>query len=251
MSHVVRIRPLLGLLALGGIALLAPPARAESVTLSSSTGTWSNPVGPGVGTVSYQTVAGENQIRWGNSASFPVNSKSGLGFKGIAPPPLTFNTGTEFEVGDLRHFNNPINSGTQITSAKLTIHLAFSDPSGLNGTFPFTFNIDETPNTGTPTQNADHISFGGGGFANETVNIGGTLYTLQLLGFRDAANQLVSQFDSLEGSTNSATLVGQITSELPPSTVVPLPPAALAGMWLIAGISAVRVVGRRRAAGVD
>lgn len=224
---------------------LSAIGRADTVTLSSVTGGWSNPTGDGVSTVTYQTVGGVSQIRWG----IPFGSggpQSGLGFDGVAPPDQVITIGSEFAIGTLYHYNNPIVGGTGLTGAKLTINMAFSDPSGLTGTFPFTFSINETPNTtGDPELDADHISFPSA-FADQTITIDGTLYTLELLGFRQGSTT-VSQFDSPEGATNSATLMGRITADFPdPSSAVPLPGVATAGLALMGGLGLRR--GRRQGA---
>jgi hypothetical protein len=95
---------------------LAPAPVQAQVVLDQTTGTWSLPVG-GSG-VNTPTVSGENQIRWGTPAT--ASGQSGLGFKGRGPDlnlPITL--GENFLIGELRHFNNPIFAGSQLTSAKL------------------------------------------------------------------------------------------------------------------------------------
>jgi hypothetical protein len=95
---------------------LAPAPVQAQVVLDQTTGTWSDPVGGS--DVNTPTVGNENQIRWGDPAT--ASGQSGLGFTGRGPNlnlPITI--GTNFLIGDLRHFNNPIFAGSQLTSAKL------------------------------------------------------------------------------------------------------------------------------------
>jgi hypothetical protein len=84
----------------------------------------------------------------------------------------------------------------------------------------------------------DYISFPDS-YASQSVDIGGTLYTLQLLGFGSSASTLVDQFQSPEGDVRSTLLWGQITEQ-----VVPVPGAALLG---VLGLSVAGIKLRRRA----
>lgn len=193
-------------------------SQANALTLSSVDGIWSNVVD---GTnVNYLTVGTENQVRWGISTR---SGQSGLGFTGSAPPSYSFDTETEFEIGVLRHFNNPT-YGYATSAVDLTIALNFSDP--LISTLPlFTFGISETPNS-TPcpypstTPCSDKIFFPSA-FPTETFDIGGMLYTLELLGFKDnPGGSLVSEFISEEYSTNTAYLYGKVTPVPEPATIL-------------------------------
>lgn len=215
------------LLVITTVLILAGVGTANaSVTLSSVDGSWSNTVG-GTG-VNYPVgvVVGygnglEDQVRWGDPAEF---AQSGLGFTGVAPPSMSFEIGDAFEIGQLRHFNNPIWSGSAATSTDLAVSLVFSDPAGLSGTFNFTFDIDETDNSPGPPASDDIITFPSA-YAQETFDIGGTLYTLQILGFGPDADHLVSSFRSPEGGTNSTLLFGKITTP----AVIPAPGAIVLG----------------------
>ncbi|UCD80407.1 MAG: PEP-CTERM sorting domain-containing protein [Desulfobacterales bacterium] len=187
---------------------------ANALILDSSIGTWSNPVGGSP--INYFSVANpeynnriENQIRWGEPAGV---LQSGLGFTGVAPPPYVFNVGEAFEVGQLRHFNYP--TFNALSGVDLAISLSFADPAGLNGSFDFTFTVNETPNNTGGSGDDDFIYFPSS-FANETFDIGGVEYTLELLGFGPSADSLVDQFRSTEGRTNSTLLWGKITTPPP------------------------------------
>jgi len=195
--------------------LLVAVDTANALTLESVGGTWSNTVGGapvnyyGPLYIDYGN-EDEYQVRWGEDIG---DGQSGMGFTGKSPPSATFGIGDTFEIGLLRHFNNPT-GGVQVTSTDLTINLSFSDPPGLNGTFDFTFAVEETDNTPGPPWSDDIITFPSS-YPDQNFDIGGTLYTLQLLGFGDTAGSLVNQFQSPEDSINDTRLWGRITTPIP------------------------------------
>ena len=196
------------------VAAFLTTATGWSITVSNVDGNWLNPVGgASVNYVNGVAVAYGNhlqdQIKWGISTG---HGQSGLGFTGIVGPstaPLVFGLGDAFEVGQLQHFNQPITGGSAVSSADLAVQLTFTDPASLIGTFQFTFSVNETPNPAP-----DIISFPNS-YANEIIYIGGTKYTLQLLGFGDSPSTIVSQLVSPEGGTASTKLWGKLTSEFP------------------------------------
>jgi len=186
---------------------------SHALTMSLVDGSWSNPVG-GTNINFFNGVAVgygnglQDQIRWGVPQAV---GQSGLGFTGIAPPDQTFGIDETFQIGQLQHFNFPINTGTSISAVQLGIALTFSDPGGLIGAFNFNLGVDETPNSPGPPASDDIISFPNS-FPSESFNIGGIDYTLQLLGFGSSATSLLSSFRSPEGGTNSTLLWGKITT---------------------------------------
>ncbi|MCP9835588.1 MULTISPECIES: THxN family PEP-CTERM protein [unclassified Cyanobium] len=221
---------------------LAPAPVQAQVVLDKTTGSWSNPVGPttAINTVEYQTVAGQNQIRWGSPTN--VNSKSGLGFTGEDyNPNLTILPGTtDFLIGTLQHFNNPISAGTALTSAQLTIDTLFENTNPLSIDFIYTTSIDETPNStpcaypstpGNPC--ADKISIST--IPAQTFTFEGrqlTLASFFLDSNKNPTNSLISQ----EGGTTTAELWGRLTD--PGDNPVTGPGDAVPGPLPVLGIAA-------------
>jgi hypothetical protein len=203
---------------------------ASALTLDTVSGSWSNVVG---GTnVGFYTVGDEVQVRWGDPGN---GAQSGLGFTPEPPPPVVFDVGTPFEIGTLRHFNNVVAPGTPASSADLTIVLDFDDPDLAPLGQTFSLSVNETLNSGIcPVGSppcADIIEFPSA-FSDETFEILGVSHTLEILGFR-TGDEVVHQFISAEGGTNSAVLVGRISASPP----IPEPTAAVmfgAGFLLVA-----------------
>ncbi len=212
---------------------LAPAPVQAQVVLDKTTGTWSNPVG---GTnVNYQTVGLENQIRWGVSTGF---GQSGLGFTGVDPDPnLVVPFGTNFQIGTLRHFNNPISAGSAATSATLTLATIFATPP-LSVNFLYSTTIDETPNA-TPcvypstTPCADKISIST--VPSQTFFYQGQELTLASF-FLDSSGNPTSSLISQEGGTTSANVYGRLTK--PGENPVPGPEDTVPGPLPVLGIAA-------------
>ena len=207
------------------MSLLAGANPVSALTLSNVEGTWTNPVGGTNHRWEYDQDAGgygnneSDQIWWGTE--YQGQGQSGLGFTGATPPPDIFELGDPFEVGMLRHFNNPIEFGTHATAVDLTVSLAFDDPAGVSGDFTFTLLINETLNSPGPVD--DIISFPTT-ISSETIEIGGNVYVLQLLGFGDTPGDLQDEFVSPEGGTNATYLWGRLTQP-----AIPAPGALLLG----------------------
>lgn len=210
------------IIAIAVLASLIASANAfGALTLATAEGTWGGEVGgvnvnfPVDQPISYGN-GYEDQVRWGTPAE---QFQSGLGFTGSAPPESIFEIGDPFQVGLLRHFNEPIAVGSNATSVNLSISLLFTDPA-IVGSFDFTMNINETPNTDVPPD--DFIYFSSPS-APQSYVVDGIEYTLELLGFGDNWDNLTTQFQSPEGQTNETILWGRITA----TPVVPAPAAIL------------------------
>ena len=211
---------------------IAPQAGAISLNLSS--GSWNQTVG-GSGIV-YQTVASETQVRWGIPPDGGgISQKSGLGFTGVGPS--TFGLGEKFQVGQLRHFNNLILTGTAASAVNLSLFLNFDNPIGTQS-FNLNFQIEETLNEGTCayfsiTPCADKIYISETSLSNQ-FSVAGIDYTLQLLGFSFTPDNVpINEFITQEGRTNQALLFAKVTAAKPE----PVPePATVAGtaLWLLA-----------------
>lgn len=193
------------------LVLLTPPS-TEALTLQTVDGGWSN-IMHGGSVHFYDDVASgygngqENQVRWGTPAE---NGQSGLGFTGVASG-STFGPGDVFEIGQLRHFNTPILSGTAADSAQLSLNMAFNDPVGVTEAFDFTFAIDETPNTPGPPASDDIIDFPTASLLR-SFSVAGIDYTFELLGFGPSGTLMIDHFRSPEGTTNATKLWGKIES---------------------------------------
>ncbi len=215
------------------VGLAPAPAQAQQVVLDKTTGNWSNPVG---GTnILFQTIGNENQIRWGQSTG---SGQSGLGFTGVDPNPnLVVPFETNFLLGTLRHFNNPISPGTAASSVSLTLETLFTQPP-IEIDFIYNSTIDETPNaapctypSGT-TPCADKITIST--VPNQTFTFNGKTLTLASF-FLDSNGNPTDSLISQEKGTTTAQVFGRLTA--PPgggpedSVPGPLPALGLAAAF--------------------
>lgn len=219
----------LSTVALTAITSVGLSSHAQAQTfVGDSSGTWGNP-NPGTNTAAVFSGVGTNTFKWGDSTGF-----------GTAPNQLTFtgnplSTGIDslFKVGDLTYFNGTTLRGTDVDSVPLNVALSFTSPSNLSENFDFTFQLNSTPNTGTPEQSADFV-FPINTFGSSSFSLDGTDYTLQLTGFsQDGGATTVNQFRVLEGATTTAAVFGKITpAPVPESTS--LAGVCLFGIYLAA-----------------
>ncbi|MEX0270801.1 THxN family PEP-CTERM protein [Leptolyngbyaceae cyanobacterium UHCC 1019] len=211
------------------VLTVTAPAQAFSFNTSGAWDAIANPE------VAYQTVGAENQIRWGTGVTSGIEGKSGLGFAGKSG---TASFGTIFNLGTLRHFNNPI-FGFVPTPIGLTLNLNFGGTLPVPAqTFLFNLAIDETNNALNPCpyspNNAagcsDKISFAATTSSN-SFTVDQKVYTLELLGFSPTPNgTAVNEFISEENGINQAFLFGRVV-ETETSAAVP-EPTAIAGVML-------------------
>ena len=176
-----------------------------------STGTFENPTGlpglvtTGVGTSSFTTGTGPSSLDYTGSA-FDVNEN------------------ISFIFGNLDYHNGGNIAGTTATGVELSVSLNFTAPTVMTESFNFDLGLVNTPNTGTPAENADIISFDNSAAFN-FFSYGGTDYTLEFLGFgllTGSGFTLQNNFHVLEDADANVQLVGRITST---PSAVPVPAA--------------------------
>lgn len=192
---------------LTAIAVVAPAQSAQAATVSLGTITaqqadhrgknsgtgGSNCIRyspPGTSTSS-TFVASPNQAitAHGSSGNCPstlsTTSQSAVGFSPSAVTSIS--DGTQFLLGRMVHYNNPINASDEYYSGNLNVALGgFTSPNTL--TFPWT--LDETPNDYSPPsdpRNNDEIAFSSQ-ISATTLTQGGQTYRLVVTGFVPVAN---------------------------------------------------------------
>ena len=159
---IMRFKPLitttLSTMAIATVLAILPSS-ASAFTLAKMSGSWDNvdlTTGITVGSdgvapnsnnfVEFLNVDGESQVRWGNPVyGSSWGSKSGVGFTGGSNTDI--GVGQVFNIGKLRHFNNPIYTFSPIgTQVDFSLEMEFADAGLASQSFDFVFNIDETRN---------------------------------------------------------------------------------------------------------
>ena len=207
------------------IALLLSFAFAQTAlgyTLGSATGTWTITVdapscvwGDHTANISWdgnKHWVWDNYPTWGHWEYFCDDSgqHSGYTFEGPSGS-QTFDPGDTFLLGTFTHHNWPITDAP--TQLELEVVLVFTDPA-CTETFTFTFDHNETPNTGGGCCD-DIVSFPTS-YGNRSFQIDDVLYTLEIVGFIDnyPNGTLVQEFHTAESADNVAYLVGRLSSVL-------------------------------------
>jgi uncharacterized repeat protein (TIGR01451 family) len=227
-----KLRALRSALVLGAAllaAFAAPSASAATITYTSLTGSWHDPVDnvPGSQPGDPVILNGNptSTIRWGADtpqSGYDFNAANPLPPPFELPGPLPF-----FSLGSFVHHNFVVGDPS-LTSVQLDVVLVIS----VDGvprpplTFTYTFNHVETPNDLDPCPFdpvppdagcSDRVSIVASPTPT-TFNVDGVDYTLGL-NFLDPDGNPVSQFITSEGGvTNTTGLVGQFTP--PPGTPV-------------------------------
>jgi hypothetical protein len=181
----------------------------------SGTGAFLNPQGPS-GMVT--TGTGTDIFSWG--IPFTANHiSSSLSFVGNN---FDTETETEFIIGTLSYTNGTIVGYTDADTVALNIDIIFETPTGVSRSFVYQLELVDTPNVGTPDNQADFIRLSR--FNSPAVfTVDGVTYTLKVT-FGDLTSETGGftekrEFFVYEGQSASAELKGKITacSDLPPT----------------------------------
>jgi hypothetical protein len=192
--------------ALATFSIGVAPARASDVTGSASA-TFVNPQ-PGDAAV---TGVGTNVLTYGVASGAPANSLSfsGVGFSSAFETP--------FKVGTLTYFNGTT-YGVPPTSVDFNLATNLTNPAlGLVQTI-FSLSIVATINGGIdPDADADFVNLPST-FTPTLFNIGGTNYTVKLVGFENVVGDGFlassgSQLHVREGLSATADLYAEVTSD--------------------------------------
>ena len=233
--------------------LVSAPVQAATITFNNITAVWSNGV-PAANVSFTGNGTGSASANWGGIGGSGYDFVAAATPFSVDVPPVSGN----FSLGTFTHRNQPIPSGSSITSLRLSVTSSI-DVNGTSigdRTFVFDFVHNETTNgnLGDPCPDggtvgvgvnvngcADQVTF----FFNslsENFDIGGVAYTLNLNGFIVSGNP-VGSFWTQESNNNSAGLQAYVDA-LANVPVVPEPATfVLLSLGLIGVAAAVR---RRR-----
>ncbi|NEQ29919.1 MAG: hypothetical protein F6K04_02770 [Leptolyngbya sp. SIO4C5] len=207
-------------------SLCPSPAQAQTSISGDASGIFVNPLPTGAVT----SGSGTSEFSFGDPATFGTGANR-FSFEAL---PFDTQTETDFLIGTFTYFNGTTTSGSQIDSVDLQIGLDFLAPAAGLETSTFGLEVISTINTSDPDASADAVLLPSS-FSPTTFSLGGTEFTLQLLGFDNVIGDgfLTSTNTRLnvrEGAEASAQLIGRVTSDIPD---VPEPMSLLALVGLI------------------
>nr|WP_249803765.1 choice-of-anchor K domain-containing protein [Bradyrhizobium zhengyangense] len=191
------------------------------------------------------TGVGTNAFTYGDGNGFGTGPNS-LTFAGVG-----FSTAfeTPFKVGTLSYFNGTTAVGTAPDTIDFDLATTFTNPAlGLVQTI-FTLGLVITPNGGVdPDADADYVNLPGT-FTPSIFNIGGTNYTVKLVGFENVVGDgfLASSGTQLhvrEGLSATADLFAEVTSDTS-GTIGGVPEPSTWAMMIL-GFSGVGFMAYRR-----
>lgn len=233
------------------IAAIAPLSAQAPIT--SITANWSNDIPDGDVNVD-NTLANDIRVCWpgGGNDTRPAGScenllsgsgswgggDSGYRFLRSATPFNAF-PDSPFSLGEFIHLNRPI-QGTSLSQVDLNLGFIIGG-QGYNASWRFTH--DETPNDGPGNCCNDLISFSSlNDPSSSNFTYLGDLYVIDILGFGSSSDNIVTQFSTVEGASNSTNVYGVIS--LVNTAQVPEPMSAA---LLFVGMLGVGAAARRRA----
>ena len=208
------------------VLVIAARANAGPIVISNIVGGWQNANPAANATITNAANQGTDIVRWGQTGN--PNTDSGYDFD-PTDNPVGFTLGNPFALGVFTHHNQPIPTGSAITSIDYSFGF---DTNGVPGSLSdvFNFNHNKTPNNCNCSPGDDDIVTISSVNLNSLITVGSDQYFFNLLGFSANGGATISSvFSSPEGGNNSVTLYGVLTDR-PINSPVPEP----ASMFLMA-----------------
>ena len=152
---------------------------------------------------------GTNSFSWGE------------GINGSGPSSLSFSNedfqspqSEKFSLGTLRYFNGTIQQGTGSSAVDLQLSITVNNTSGDPIEIVETLRLVNTPNEGTPEQQADRV-FLPKQILSKEFEIDGVPFLFEIVGFGNigvnGGGGALDEFFVLEGGSESADLIGRIS----------------------------------------
>lgn len=157
---------------------------------------------------------GTNSFTWGVGSPGPPSK---LTFTGA---PFSGDVNNPIAIGALTYFNGTTQGGTEADKVDLEVTMTLAMPTSTTQMFTQTLDLINSPNVGTPQQNADTVFLPAFFPKTSLLTVNGIDYTLSLIGFGSIAGggfvSTIDRFHVLESGTASATLLARI---FPPGTL--------------------------------